>query len=53
MRSLINVHLNMDNLEAAVQKFETFAKESKRMPQKFKLMERLIMVSIFYHLSVQ
>ena len=39
-----NVSFFQDDIEGAVAKFETLAKEGKRLPQKFKLMEKLIQV---------
>jgi len=33
-----------DDIEGAVARFEAFAKELRKLPQKFKLMERLIQV---------
>ena len=45
MKSLINVHITLDDLEGAVNTFEVLAKENKKLSQKFKLMEKLILVS--------
>jgi hypothetical protein len=42
---LIDVRLNLDDIEGAVQVFENVAKEEKVLPAKFSLMDKLIQVS--------
>ena len=42
---LIDVRLNLDDIEGAVQAFENVAKEEKVLPAKFSLMDKLIHVS--------
>ncbi len=42
LSSLVTVHLEKEDLESAVQAFEGCAKEHRRLPAKFRLMEKLI-----------
>ncbi len=42
---LIDVRLNLDDIEGAVQVFENVTKEDKVLPAKFSLMDKLIKVS--------
>ena len=48
MKALVNVHLNLDDIEMAVQRFESLAKDHKKLTQKFRLMEKLIEVRSVY-----
>ncbi len=42
--SLVAAHLGRGDVEAAVKAFEQLAKEERRVPHKFQLMEKLIQV---------
>ena len=47
-KALVNVHLNLEDIEMAVQRFEGLAKDHKKLSQKFRLMEKLIEVRVIY-----
>ncbi len=46
LSDVIELHLESGDLEKAVVFFEQFAKNDKKLPYKFRLMSRLIEVSL-------